>query len=65
MLHKGPPKSNEGYSYAKRLLDVHCNYITINTGTILCIIPTNLYGKYDNYSLSDVTSIGSQVLFGV
>ncbi len=35
MLHNGPPHlSNEGYSYAKRLLDVHCKlynnkYITL------------------------------------
>ena len=55
MLHKGPPhESNEGYSYAKRLLDVHCKLYNNKYGyNFKCIIPTNLYGKYDNYSLTD------------
>ena len=54
-LHNGPPHiSNDAYSYAKRLLDIqskayreqyNCNYI--------CIIPCNIYGEYDNYSLED------------
>lgn len=55
MLHKGPPhESNEGYSYAKRLLDVHCKLYNNKYGyNFKCIIPTNLYGKYDNYYLTD------------
>lgn len=55
MLHKGSPhESNEGYSYAKRLLDVHCKLYNNKYGyNFKCIIPTNLYGKYANYSLTD------------
>lgn len=54
-LHAGPPhSSNFGYAYSKRMLDVqtrayrqqyNCNFITI--------IPNNLYGPKDNYSLED------------
>lgn len=50
-LHLGPPhKSNFGYAYAKRMLDVAsrayrqqwgCNFVTV--------IPNNLYGPHDNY----------------
>jgi len=50
-LHMGPPhKSNFGYAYAKRFVDVQsrafrqqydCNFITA--------IPNNLYGEGDNY----------------
>jgi GDP-L-fucose synthase len=51
MVHDGPPHvSNEGYAYAKRMIDVlnrcyndeyGCNYTSI--------IPTNIYGPHDNY----------------
>jgi GDP-L-fucose synthase len=54
-LHSGPPHcSNEGYSYAKRMVDVlsrtynkqyKTNYVTV--------IPGNLYGPYDNFNLGD------------
>jgi GDP-L-fucose synthase len=53
MLHNGPPHpSNEGYAYAKRLIDTmnrayheqyHCNFTSI--------IPTNIYGPQDNFSI--------------
>lgn len=53
MLHNGPPhESNEGYAYAKRLIDTmnrayaeeyNCNFTSI--------IPTNIYGKDDNFSI--------------
>lgn len=53
MLHDGPPHpSNEGYAYAKRLIDTMnrayaeeygCNYTSI--------IPTNIYGPHDNFSI--------------
>jgi GDP-L-fucose synthase len=53
MLHDGPPHpSNEGYAYAKRLIDTmnrayaeeyHCNFTSI--------IPTNVYGPADNFSI--------------
>ena len=43
MLHNGSPHlSNEGYSYAKRLLDVHCKlYNNKYNYNYKCIIPTN------------------------
>ena len=54
-LHNGPPHpSNFGYAYAKRMLEVQsaayrkewgCNYIVV--------IPTNIYGPNDNFSLTD------------
>lgn len=50
-LHNGPPHpSNEGYSYAKRLLEVQCRLSGIE---YVCLVPTNLYGKYDNFNLED------------
>lgn len=55
MIHNGPPHtSNEGYAYAKRLIDVMnrcykeeygCNYTSI--------IPTNVFGPHDNYNIDD------------
>mmetsp|Transcript_1758 Transcript_1758/g.3846 ORF Transcript_1758/g.3846 Transcript_1758/m.3846 type:complete len:331 (-) Transcript_1758:230-1222(-) len=55
MLHDGPPHpSNEGYAYAKRLIDTMnrayheeygCNFTSI--------IPTNIYGPHDNFSIQN------------
>lgn len=55
MVHNGPPHpSNEGYAYAKRMIDTmnrcyrdeyDCNFTSI--------IPTNIYGAHDNYSIED------------
>lgn len=52
-LHNGEPhSSNYGYAYAKRMLEVGSRSLreqyNINT---TCLIPTNLYGKNDNYNL--------------
>ena len=54
-MHNGPPhKSNFGYAYSKRMLDVQsralrqqydCNFI--------CAIPNNLYGPHDNFDLEN------------
>ena len=54
-IHAGPPhKSNFGYAYAKRMLDVQsrayrqqygCNFITA--------VPNNLFGENDNFHLTD------------
>ncbi len=54
-LHNGPPHpSNFGYAYAKRMLEVQtaayrkewaCDYSIV--------IPTNIYGPHDNFSLTD------------
>ena len=55
MINDSPPHtSNEAYSYAKRMIDVmnrsynkeyNCNFTSI--------IPTNVYGSYDNFHLED------------
>lgn len=54
-LHLGPPHpSNVGYSYAKRMLSVMCRtYNHDYQANIQCLIPTNIYGKNDNYHLTD------------
>ena len=55
MLHDGPPhNSNEGYAYAKRMLEIQCKlYNTEFNRNYICIIPTNVYGPYDNFNLGD------------
>jgi GDP-L-fucose synthase len=57
MLHNGPPHySNEGYAYAKRMLDVQTklyNNSSNNETHFVCVIPTNIYGPFDNFSLED------------
>lgn len=55
MLHDGPPHdSNDAYAYAKRMLELQCRIYRENCGcNFVCVIPTNIYGKYDNYSLED------------
>lgn len=55
MLHNGPPhNSNDAYAYAKRMLEIQCRMYRENFGcNFVCVIPTNIYGKYDNYSLED------------
>ena len=55
MLHDGPPHySNESYAYAKRMLEIHSKAYQEQYGdNFICIIPTNIYGPYDNYSLED------------
>jgi GDP-L-fucose synthase len=55
MLHDGPPHySNDAYAYAKRMMEVHCRAYNDQYGrNYSCIIPTNIYGKHDNYSLED------------
>ena len=55
MLHNGPPhSSNDAYAYAKRMLEVQSNAYQEQYGdNFICIIPTNIYGEYDNYSLND------------
>ena len=55
MLHDGAPhSSNDAYAYAKRMLDIQSRaYREQFNDNFICIIPTNIYGKYDNYSLTD------------
>ncbi len=55
MLHNGPPhSSNDAYAYSKRMLEVHSNAYNQQYNTnFICVIPTNIYGPYDNYSLKN------------
>jgi GDP-L-fucose synthase len=55
MVHDGPPHtSNEGYAYAKRMIDVMNRCYKEEYGcNFTSIIPTNIYGPHDNYSIED------------
>ncbi|KAF2071247.1 hypothetical protein CYY_007429 [Polysphondylium violaceum] len=55
MVHNGPPHpSNEGYAYAKRMIDVLNRAYNEEYGCkFTSVIPTNIYGPHDNYHLSD------------
>ena len=55
MLHHGPPHfSNQGYAYAKRMLEVQTRMFNEQYNTnYICIIPTNVYGMFDNFSLEN------------
>lgn len=62
-LHNGIPHySNIGYAYAKRMLHVGSELLSKKTGmTVVNLIPTNLYGKNDNYSLESAHVIPSLI----
>lgn len=55
MLHDGPPhSSNEGYAYAKRLIDTMNRAYAEEYGcNFTSIIPINIYGKHDNFSIEN------------
>ena len=55
MLHLGPPHpSNEGYAYAKRIMEVQCRIYRQKYGReYFCVVPPNIYGPHDNYNLID------------
>lgn len=55
MLHNGAPHhSNDAYAYAKRMLEVQSKAYQEQYGDdFICIIPTNIYGENDNYSLEN------------
>jgi len=55
MIHEGPPhSSNEGYAYAKRMLEMQCrHYNNSFNREYICVVPVNLYGPYDNFNLRD------------
>ena len=55
MLHNGPPhSSNDAYVYSKRMLEIHSKaYREQYKDNFICVIPTNIYGENDNYSLED------------
>jgi len=54
-LHLGPPhSSNDAYAYAKRNGEILAQAYNSQYNTnILSLIPTNIYGKHDNFSLTD------------
>ncbi|GAW80563.1 GDP-L-fucose synthase [Plasmodium gonderi] len=52
--------SNEGYSVSKRVLEVLVRFYREKYNyEWICIIPTNVYGKYDNFNLSNAHVIPS------
>lgn len=55
MLHNGSPHtSNDAYAYAKRMLEIQCSaYREMYGSNFVCVIPTNIYGEHDNFSLED------------
>ena len=55
-LHQGPPHfSNSGYAYAKRMGQVMADLMNDvgKYGKVISVIPTNLYGPHDNFSIED------------
>lgn len=54
-LHGGPPHpSNEGYAYAKRMMEVQCRaYQRQYKRRYFCVVPTNIYGPHDNFHLEN------------
>lgn len=54
-IHKGEPHtSNEGYAYAKRMVDILSKaYKEQYNLNVINIIPTNIYGENDNFDLED------------
>jgi GDP-L-fucose synthase len=63
MLHNGPPhNSNNAYAYAKRLLEIQSiAYQEQYNKNFICVIPTNIYGPNDNFSLEDGHCIPSLI----
>ena len=55
MLHDGPPHhSNDAYAYSKRILEIQSKAYNEQYNTnFVCVIPTNIYGDNDNYSIED------------
>ena len=55
MLHQGEPHtSNEGYAYAKRMLEIHIRKYREQYGyDYMCITPCNIYGPNDNFNLEE------------
>lgn len=54
-IHLGPPhNSNDAYAYAKRMVAVQIDAYNQQYGTdYFCVIPTNIYGRNDNYNLEN------------
>ena len=54
-IHDGEPhKSNFGYAYAKRMLEVHSRAIRSQYGlNYITAVPNNIYGPCDNFDLNN------------
>src|SRR6056300_211692 len=54
-IHNGEPhKSNFGYAYAKRMLEVHSRAIRQQYGLkYITAVPNNIYGPHDNFDLEN------------
>jgi len=54
-IHLGPPhNSNFGYSHAKRLVDIQNQAYNVQYGDqFTSVIPTNVFGEWDNYDLTN------------
>jgi GDP-L-fucose synthase len=54
-IHLGPPHfSNDAYAYAKRMADIQIRAYREQYGlNYVSVIPTNIYGINDNFSLTD------------
>ncbi len=54
-IHLGPPhESNDAYAYAKRMAQVQISAYREQYGLdYKCVIPTNIYGPYDNFNLEN------------
>ena len=55
MIHESPPHpSNEGYAYAKRMLEVQTRQYNNTYGyQYICVVPVNLFGPFDNFNLKE------------
>ncbi|XP_077999930.1 GDP-L-fucose synthase-like [Glandiceps talaboti] len=55
VVHLGPPHDSiYGYAYAKRMLDVlNKGYNDDHNCKFISVIPTNVFGPYDNFSLHE------------
>lgn len=54
MVHESQPHySNEGYAYAKRMLEMQCRQYNKLGYEYICLTPVNLYGPYDNFKIED------------
>eukprot|EP01096_Ripella_sp_DP13-Kostka_P009827 TRINITY_DN3787_c0_g1_i2.p1 TRINITY_DN3787_c0_g1~~TRINITY_DN3787_c0_g1_i2.p1 ORF type:complete len:361 (-),score=139.61 TRINITY_DN3787_c0_g1_i2:59-1093(-) len=56
VVHNGPPHpSNEGYAYAKRVLEIQGRLLNQEQSHSLfvSVVPTNVFGPFDNFQLED------------
>ncbi len=54
MVFNGPPHfSNDGYAYAKRLMQYLCSEARKEGFNYFTIVPTNVFGPNDNYNLQN------------